>query len=208
MSELVTATDTFAATFDLEEGTCDPKRLSEYASKVRDLCARLNVDYAPDEGRSRLIEKFFAHWNNLVFGVMYAEESLRNNGNLTERQRKILSITMAEIRVYAERYGAFRRRGIMGKRFAVSRVEGGVRIDADLVAGKENELVAAFGRCVEGDCRCPTEQYRKLDGLTVETGPGRVAVSLKEKAGQRVDIDEITRCLEYTLNELGEKEKG
>ncbi|MBF0170383.1 MAG: hypothetical protein HQK87_04735 [Nitrospinae bacterium] len=73
---------------------------------MRELCLRLNEDYAPDEGRSRLIEKFFAHWNNLVFGVMYTEETQRKNGTLSARQRRILSITISEIRDYAERFGA------------------------------------------------------------------------------------------------------
>lgn len=105
LRSLMEATDRFRPS--LEKGEkCDPKALADYAAQVRDLSNQLNDDYGPEEGRSRIIDKFFAQWNNLVFGVIYAEENQRKNGGVSERQRKILDVTMQEIKMFAERYGA------------------------------------------------------------------------------------------------------
>jgi hypothetical protein len=109
LRELNEATEAFAETLGGSSAAeVSLGGLGDFAKMVRGLHTRLNEGYDPDEGRSRIIEKFFNQWNNMVFGVFYAEELQRKNGKLTDRQFTILKSSIDEIHSYAERFGAIR----------------------------------------------------------------------------------------------------
>jgi len=63
-------------------------------------------------------------------------------------------------------------------------------------------LLEEFSNCQQGKCSCPTEEYKKLESLTVETFEHKISLTLKPKADQNFDINEINKCLNYTSNKV------
>lgn len=84
----------------------DLKKIVDYAANVRDIHNRIMAGYDPAEGSSRIIERFFSQWNNMVFGVLYAAEIAEKNKALTDRQFDIFRAAVEEIIRYTGRFGA------------------------------------------------------------------------------------------------------
>ena len=78
----------------------------------------------------------------------------------------------------------------------------GVEIRVTEIASHADELMSAFKECQEGRCSCPTQEYDKLASLRVEQSLGGLNVSMKSKKGQKIDVDEIEKCLEHTKNRI------
>lgn len=102
-----------AATRDL--GSCgktmprgeeDIKKIVKYAAIVRGIHDRIIAGYDPAEGSSRIIERFFSQWNNMVFGVLYAANIAEKGKALTARQFEIFRASVEEIVRYTSRFGA------------------------------------------------------------------------------------------------------
>jgi hypothetical protein len=72
------------------------------------------------------------------------------------------------------------------------------------VAGRQEELLEAFGDCQEGRCSCPTEEYLKVAAMEVHPAENRIAIRLEAKPGTTLDTSEIAACLDYTVG----KNKG
>lgn len=106
-------TELSAATRDL--GSCgkamphgedDMRKIVEYSAAVRGIHNRIMAGYDPAEGSSRIIERFFSQWNNMVFGVFYAADIAEKNKVLTTRQFEIFRASVEEIVRYTSRFGA------------------------------------------------------------------------------------------------------
>jgi len=82
------------------------RKITDYATAVRGIHNRIMAGYDPAEGSSRIIERFFSQWNNMVFGVFYAAEIAEKNKTLTSRQFKIFQDSVEEIMRYTSRFGA------------------------------------------------------------------------------------------------------
>jgi hypothetical protein len=78
-------------------------------------------------------------------------------------------------------------------------------MDIEVAESKENQdkLLEAFQECQEGRCTCPTGEYSKLEALEIEEDGYRIRLRLKAKPGEHFDQSEISKCLEYTDNKLG-----
>jgi hypothetical protein len=84
----------------------DMKKVVGYATAVRGIHNRIMAGYDPAEGSSRIIERFFSQWNNMVFGVFYVADIAGKNKALTDRQFEIFRASVDEIIRYTSRFGA------------------------------------------------------------------------------------------------------
>ncbi len=91
-------------------------------------------------------------------------------------------------------------------KYKVSESGDGLDIEVDDAKDKKEKLLEAFTECREGRCSCPTEEYKKLDSLTIDKSEGGVRLHLKSKPGKKLDKGEIDRCLEYTAGKLHDEE--
>ena len=82
------------------------RKITDYATIVRGIHKRIMAGYDPAEGSSRIIERFFSQWNNMVFGVFYVAELVEKNKTLTSRHLKIFQDSVEEIKRYTTRFGA------------------------------------------------------------------------------------------------------
>lgn len=78
-----------------------------------------------------------------------------------------------------------------------------VAIDLEGVGSHQAELLEAFGECQEGRCSCPTDEYAKLEAMSVEPSESGIAIRLEPKAGEILDKSELAACLDYTVRRAG-----
>jgi len=74
-----------------------------------------------------------------------------------------------------------------------------VAIEITGLAGRQAELLAAFGECQGGQCSCPTNEYEKVAAMEVEPTGDRIAIRLLAKPGMTLDTAGIEACLDYTV---------
>ncbi len=83
-------------------------------------------------------------------------------------------------------------------RYRITESQSAVSIELTEVAGKQEELLSAFGACQAGQCSCPTDEYQKLAGMDVQQGEDDIRLKLQPKLGEKFDLSEIAACLDYT----------
>lgn len=83
--------------------------------------------------------------------------------------------------------------------------QNGINVEVTEIKGKEDELLKSFQECREGRCKCPTQEYKKLDSLVIERNAGGIRLRLKSKPGEVFDDAEIKSCLLYTDMMSGDK---
>lgn len=86
--------------------------------------------------------------------------------------------------------------------YKMSKTEKGLNIILEVSNDNKTKLLEEFSNCQQGKCSCPTEEYKKLESLTVENFENKISLTLKPKADQNFDINEINKCLSYTLNKV------
>ena len=84
-------------------------------------------------------------------------------------------------------------------KYTISATGSSVAIELTEVAGRQAELLEAFGECQEGRCSCPTDEYLKVATMEVQPSEDRIAITLQAKPGTRLDPAEIAACLAYTV---------
>ena len=87
-------------------------------------------------------------------------------------------------------------------RYQVEEKASTVSIEVSDVSGKEHQLMQAFGECQSGQCSCPTDEYTKLASMKVQQSGDTIRILLEPKLGERLDITEITACLDYTTDKV------
>ncbi len=65
------------------------------------------------------------------------------------------------------------------------------------VGGQRDRMLAAFAACQAGQCSCPTDEYRKLESMSIDRGEDDITVRLERKEGESFDLSQIAVCLEY-----------
>ncbi|MCB1896435.1 MAG: hypothetical protein H6945_02920 [Zoogloeaceae bacterium] len=80
----------------------------------------------------------------------------------------------------------------------IVRKQDGVEVQVSDVEGRTDRLLAAFRECQEGRCTCPTDEYRKVESVGVNRSGSDILLSIRAKAGRRIDVSEIERCLAHT----------
>jgi hypothetical protein len=88
--------------------------------------------------------------------------------------------------------------------YEISAADDGVAIEITGVGERRDGLLAAFGECAEGRCSCPTNEYEKLEAMDIQPAADAVAIHLQAKAGTTLNPDEISRCLDYTVERASE----
>lgn len=83
--------------------------------------------------------------------------------------------------------------------YTINTDDSSVAIEISGVAGRQAELLEAFGQCQEGQCSCPTNEYEKVAAMEVEPTADRIAIRLQAKPGTSFDAAEIAACLDYTV---------
>lgn len=68
------------------------------------------------------------------------------------------------------------------------------------VGSQQGPLLAAFQRCQDGSCTCPTDEYRKLASFDVDADEDAIAVRLTSAPGARLGPEANGRCVRYTLD--------
>jgi hypothetical protein len=61
-------------------------------------------------------------------------------------------------------------------------------------------LLEEFGKCQNGTCSCPTNEYEKLESIQISDTSNRIDLVLTPKPDKQLDMSEIENCLEFTLN--------
>ena len=74
----------------------------------------------------------------------------------------------------------------------------GLKIEISEIAGEQQQLLGEFQKCQQGQCTCPTDEYKKLEGMELKQNDEGIQIQLIVKADEKFDKEEITRCLDYT----------
>lgn len=61
------------------------------------------------------------------------------------------------------------------------------------------QLLASLRQCQDGNCGCPTDQYDRLADMSVDVAGDEVAIRLRPRSGERLDVGQLQDCLDYTL---------
>ncbi len=65
------------------------------------------------------------------------------------------------------------------------------------------QLLASLQDCRAGRCGCPTDQYDRLEDMTIDADANQLTVRLRPRTGQRFDPDQLQNCLDFTLEQAG-----
>ena len=84
-------------------------------------------------------------------------------------------------------------------RYKIDEEASAVVVELTEVAGKQEELLQAFGECQSGRCSCPTNEYEKLAAMEVQPSEERITLRLQAKPGMALDSSEIAACLDHTV---------
>ena len=87
--------------------------------------------------------------------------------------------------------------------YEITPSDAGVAIQITGVGVKGQELLAAFGDCQQGQCSCPTDEYRKVETMEVTSSQDAISIRLQAKPGTELDTREIGACLDYTIDKTG-----
>lgn len=80
--------------------------------------------------------------------------------------------------------------------------ESGLSVEVERVGSKKGELLQTLAECKEGQCSCPTDEYKKLAWMNVEESGDAIKLRLEAKVGEKFDTSEIVACLDYTTERL------
>jgi len=87
-------------------------------------------------------------------------------------------------------------------KYQVTQTSDGLEIEASVAPEQQAKLLEEFGKCAAGTCACPSTQYDKLASIQVSQGTEGVHVELKAKSGERIDVQDIERCLDHTAKQV------
>lgn len=73
------------------------------------------------------------------------------------------------------------------------------------IKDKQNELISSFESCQQGKCDCPTDEYKRLDSMNINSNENDIVLNLKSKQGQFFSKSEIEKCIEFTVNKISVK---
>jgi hypothetical protein len=84
-------------------------------------------------------------------------------------------------------------------RYKFTEQTNGVAIDLTEVHDREQDLLAAFDECRQGNCSCPTDEYQKVATMDVSASSVAINIRLEAKPGNVFDTTELAACLEHTI---------
>jgi hypothetical protein len=63
------------------------------------------------------------------------------------------------------------------------------------------QLLASLQDCQQGRCGCPTEEYERLEGMTIHTDFDELTIRIHPRTGLRLDTGKLQACLDFTITE-------
>ena len=88
----------------------------------------------------------------------------------------------------------------------ITKNKDGIDINITELSGEKDKLLEAFQECSEGRCTCPTQEYEKVETLTIAGTDKIIQLSIKSKENTVIDTKEIEKCLAYTRDKVSKKE--
>jgi hypothetical protein len=86
-------------------------------------------------------------------------------------------------------------------RYEITEQDGDVEVQVQQTGEHTPQLLASLQDCQHGRCTCPTDQYDRLEDLTIHSHPDVLTIRLRPRQGQLLDTDEIRACLDYTISQ-------
>jgi hypothetical protein len=86
---------------------------------------------------------------------------------------------------------------------SIERTNDGLRIEAQVAEEKQAAILRELRKCASGACSCPTPQYERLSSIDVRIIESGIAVDLRVKPDEEVDVGDIERCLAHTASQVG-----
>ena len=90
----------------------------------------------------------------------------------------------------------------MPMKYSMTETSNGLSVNATVGKEQQAQLLSEFGKCAAGTCTCPSTQYDKLEAINVQQTDEGVKVDLTAKAGEKIDLSDISRCLDHTAQLL------
>ena len=84
-------------------------------------------------------------------------------------------------------------------RYTITEPDETVEIRVTETGDRAAQLLTSMQECQQGRCACPTDQYERLEGMDVHSGNDAITLTLRPRAGERLDVNELRRCLDYTV---------
>ena len=75
--------------------------------------------------------------------------------------------------------------------------ESAVAIEVSEVGARRSRMLAAFASCQAGQCSSSTDEYRKLESMSIDRGEDDITVRLEPREGESFDLSQIAVCLDY-----------
>lgn len=100
--------------------------------------------------------------------------------------------------------GPYRQRERRAQSWCVARYQikttapSAVAIEVADLGGQHDRLLRVLASCQSGQCSCPTDEYRKLESMSIAVGEDDITLRLEPKEGESFDLSEIAACLDHT----------
>ena len=88
-------------------------------------------------------------------------------------------------------------------RYRILKSPDAVAVEVTAVGSDQEQLISALQGCAEGNCSCPSDEYKKVATIRVTQSSDRVDINLETKPGTDIDPNEVARCLDHTLGAEG-----
>ncbi len=86
-------------------------------------------------------------------------------------------------------------------RYQITEHDDDVEIRVEQTGKHTPQLLASLQDCQHGRCGCPTDQYQRLEDITIHTDPDELTIRLHPHQGQRLDTGDLQACLDYTITQ-------
>lgn len=86
-------------------------------------------------------------------------------------------------------------------RYEITEHEPEVEVHIHQTGERTPQLMASLQDCQQGRCGCPTDQYDRLEDMTIHTDLDQLTIRLRPRTGQHLDTEQLQNCLDYTLEQ-------
>ncbi len=86
-------------------------------------------------------------------------------------------------------------------RYSITGAGEDVEIRVQETGNHAPQLLASLQECREGRCGCPTDQYDRLADMAIQVDGDEVAVRLRPRDDETLDVNQLQACLDYTVAE-------
>ncbi len=92
-------------------------------------------------------------------------------------------------------------------KYAIKSKPQGLEIKVKGLGDQQQRVLESLQECATGKCKCPTNQYEKLQAIKISPTSDSVSIELKAKAGETVEKSDIEKCLAYTAEQVAKPKR-